>query len=73
MARPLCLPQTHPGWQAPFVRAFGDGYESAYGLPAADFVRFVDGLNTSLVGSPPLQVLGAVGSVGASKRFSTLG
>jgi len=64
-ARPLALPQTHSNWQASFVRGYGQDFTHTHDLPPEVFLAFLDGLNRSLVGSPPLQALGLVGSIGA--------
>ena len=50
LALPIALPQTSSSPDAPFVRAYHQDWRNN-GIEMEDWLRFVDGLNLSLVSS----------------------
>ncbi|KLO19416.1 hypothetical protein SCHPADRAFT_924360 [Schizopora paradoxa] len=58
--RPICLPQMENGFDMPFARAYPPGLAD-FGISKERFIEFLDGLNTAMIASPPLQVVDLVG------------
>ncbi|KAF4333910.1 hypothetical protein FBEOM_12271 [Fusarium beomiforme] len=61
--KPIAIPATSSKLGSPFLRAFPPILEDQYHLPREAFLRFLDDLNRAAVASPPVQILGLVGSV----------
>lgn len=62
--KPFLLPQIQAGvFGAPFLRGYCDKLSSEFDIPPAVQLDFIDQLNRAIVSSPPLQVLGLVGTV----------
>ncbi|KAF9772551.1 hypothetical protein IL306_009743 [Fusarium sp. DS 682] len=61
--KPIAIPATSSKLGSPFLRAFPPILEEQYHLPREVFLRFLDDLNRAAVASPPVQILGLVGSV----------
>ncbi|KAG9003693.1 hypothetical protein FRB93_010914 [Tulasnella sp. JGI-2019a] len=59
---PLCIPQLSIGIEAPFARAYSSELIQS-GIEQEDLLKFIDGLNTAMLASPPLRVLDTVGKV----------
>lgn len=57
----IAIPATEATLGSPFLRAYPLELET-FGISAATFLQFLDGLNRVVVVSPPVEVLGLVGS-----------
>lgn len=62
IAHPVCLPQMAVGFDMPFARAYAPGL-AGLGISQDVFIDFIDGLNTAMIASPPLQVVDLAGFV----------
>ncbi len=62
IAQPVCLPQMERGFDMPFARGYAPALAEV-GISQEVFLDFIDGLNTALIASPPLQVVDFVGLV----------
>ncbi len=62
IAQPVCLPQIERGFDMPFARGYAPALEEV-GISQDVFLDFLDGLNTALIASPPLQVVDFAGLV----------
>ncbi|KAK6004654.1 hypothetical protein QM012_008516 [Aureobasidium pullulans] len=58
--QPIVIPQTAPGANNPFVRAYSPTL-SSHDISLATFLAFLDTLNVCLANTPPLQVLDLAG------------
>ncbi|KLO19417.1 hypothetical protein SCHPADRAFT_885332 [Schizopora paradoxa] len=62
IAHPVCIPQMEVGFDMPFARAYPPGL-AELGISQEVFLDFIDGLNTAMIASPPLQVVDFAGLV----------
>ncbi|KAJ4481315.1 hypothetical protein C8R41DRAFT_841711 [Lentinula lateritia] len=61
---PLCIPQVsvNPNDQSAFARGYSDTLKDV-GIPQDVLLNFIDGLNMAIIASPPLRVVGMVGTI----------
>ncbi|KAJ3887163.1 hypothetical protein GG344DRAFT_69041 [Lentinula edodes] len=61
---PLCIPQVsvNPNDQSAFARGYNDTLKDV-GIPQDVLLNFIDGLNMAIIASPPLRVVGMVGTI----------
>lgn len=59
---PVCIPQMEVGFDMPFARAYAPGL-AELGISQEVFLDFIDGLNTAMIASPPLQVVDFAGLI----------
>ena len=62
LERPICLPQMEMGFDMPFARAYPPALAD-FGISKEGFLEFLDGLNTAMIASPPLQVVDYAGLI----------
>ncbi|KAK0213102.1 hypothetical protein DFS33DRAFT_1286474 [Desarmillaria ectypa] len=60
---PLCIPQIATKFDSPFSRGYNDVLSEAVGIPQAEFLSFIDGLNLAMTASPPLRVVDTAGMI----------
>lgn len=59
---PVLIPQTEPGIQNPFSRAWSS-FLNGHDIHEEDFLHFIDHLNVCKAASPPFQVLSLAGNI----------
>ena len=58
----MVIPQTAPGIQSPFSRAWAP-ILATHGVKPQEFLQFIDHLNVCKAASPPLQLLNLAGTI----------
>ena len=61
----IAIPQTESGDGEPFIRAYSHSLERDYQISQADFLRFIDGLNTVVIPSAEAAIASKAVNVGS--------